>query len=1108
MRANTHIYSEIVGRDRLADRVVDLLVDAGARVVFGMPAESVNPFVDALRRDGRLQLIGVRHEGAAGIMAATYGRLTRRPGVCLGTAGPGATHLVLGAAEAAADRAPMLALTGQVPVSHLGLVSFQEIDAVALFAPTTLLSGHLTATSQLAQLDRMLSEAVVRSGPVHLAISSDTFAAATPRGARRGRNAPPEPGHRVDKRELEAASALLADARTAIVVGDLPDAAGLTDEVASLAPALGAPILVLPEGYRFFSQGSAPESAVRVLGSVAEQAAAVVSRADAVLLVGPRSAAVDRLVGDRPVVQVGDGGRDAAEAHRAGWLRHLGSGPAELRYLAQALPTRQDGWLAPDELPAPVGPDAQLWRVLDQVLPEDAVLALEPGRVLDGAFAGLTGPGRTLTSSFGLAVAGCAVPAAIGAVFACPDRPVIAVSTDVGLLDFLPELLTVRRYGLPVTILCLATGAGPDLAEVGAAAGLAATAVAGPAELASAMADALAESGPALLVLAGHGAQLPSPGERAPVDTDGTLAGRLADALAAAGVRHVFGRGVPEALSAALQRAGMQVRPVRHPESATMTASAVAKHTGAPTVAVAASAADLILQLNGAYDAAVDRAPLVLIGVRDRDWALSGVELFRDAARTALVVPTVAALDQAAGHIELATQTRTVTYLEVDRDDLARPVPAGTGVRVAPPGDLSPPEHLLDAAAQLLARASRPVILVGGGGREAGPEVAELARLLHAPVLTTLAARGLLPDDDPHNGGGVGTSGHASALRALARCDVLLVLGTSPRGAAFDLVGDFAVIQVDQDLTRLANMASPGLLLHGSAAVTVEALSQRVALAPAADDAVLRARVAFLRACRRTLDGSRARHRPRRVPGRRTSRLSPAAVATALASFGDKPLVTVDVGTVTLWVYRHTWGVHDFVWSGSFATMGFAVPAAIGLADVAPGRPVVAAVGDGGLAITMSELATLADTGLPVTVVVFNNGRLGAIKYEQEIMGWPEYAAGLHNGDLARTAEAFGIPATRVGTEEELSAALAAARSHSGPMLIDAIVDPLELPQPARFRPRPTHLVSYAVALLREGRRALRGTTAEDGPLYRSIALSAAPAPDRSGTDSRSRQGW
>ncbi|WP_309240236.1 thiamine pyrophosphate-dependent enzyme [Actinomadura sp. J1-007] len=361
---------------------------------------------------------------------------------------------------------------------------------------------------------------------------------------------------------------------------------------------------------------------------------------------------------------------------------------------------------------------------------------------------------------------------------------------------------------------------------------------------------------------------------------------------------------------------------------------------------------------------------------------------------------------------------------------------------------------------------------MGRGGRGATTEIGELAAALGAPVVTTMPGRGVLPDDHAHHAGAIGSSGHQSAAETLDEADVVVAFGISRRGAsAFDLPGDHHLIQVDHDLGRLANASRAGLPLHGTARHTAQALTERLGAAASPGGEHLgfaRARHARYLATRR---------RRSRIPTRPSRPIRPSALAMELADRfaggGPAPLVTVDVGLTTLWIYRYLTGRQDFVWTSSFATMGFAVPAAAALAPGAD-RPVLTAVGDGGLAVTLSELGTLADLDLPVTVVVFDNGRLGAIRFEQEIMGWPEYGSALHNGDLAEAARAYGLAAERVTTMAGLRNALRVARVARRPYLIDVVCDDNEIPAPAQRRPAAAQIIGYALALGREAARAAR----------------------------------
>ena len=1069
MQANRHVYADLLGRRRFADAAVSMLADAGTRVLFGMPAESLNALIDAVRRDGRIQLVGVRHEGAGALMAAAYGKLTGEPGVCMGTAGPGATHLPLGVYEARADRAPLVALSGQVPAEHLGLDSFQEIDPVALMGGAALYNQHIGSPRQLGILGRALAESALRRGPAHVACSSDVFAAPVA-GAPVARAGRPGAGTTADKTALTCAAGMISEPGTVVVVGAVDGEPAVAVE--RLAERIGAPVLVLAEGHRHL--GAVPDGrAVPVLRAGAEAHAELLGRCARAVVVGPATASVEALVGGRvPVIQVADGA-EGAHPGPAGWIRLLGDPAAIIDRLAALTDGRPDGALTAEADKLRETTRTPLWDALDGVLPDDAILAVESGALLDGALRGLPFRDRLMTSSFGLGAGGNAVPAAIGACFARPDRPVFAVTTDSGLQDFAGELLTLCRYRIPVTIVCVDETGQADARRLAAASGLRARRVEDVAGLGAAVTDG--EPGPALVTVPAG----PPAREKITVRTAeaGTTAAALAALLAETGAETAYARPSEETapLAEVCRVAGVTVHPVRNPESAAMTASAVAKHTGRTTLCVTAGGADAILQLNGVFDAVFDHAPVVVLAARAP--VVDGTRLFDGVARTVRLDGAPGSLAEVAR--VLRATPRGVVYVEVDPAVLHRTAGEYAGERPEhAPAPVLPADADLDEAVGRLAAARRPVILAGRGGRRAGNEIAELAAVLQAPVVTTMPGRGTLPDDHRHFAGAVGSSGHQCATETLESADVCLAFGISRRGAsAFDLPGDFDLIQVDHDLGRLANAPRADLALNGAARETAQALTERLGAAvtpdPARAEAVRERHRRFLATRRRTS----------RIPAPAARPIRPSSLALAMAATLPRSLVTVDVGLTTLWVYRYLTGRHEFVWTSSFATMGFAVPAAAGLAPMAGDRPVVAAVGDGGIAVTLSELGTLRDLDLPVVVVVFDNGKLGAIKFEQEIMGWPEYGSALHNGDLAEIARAYGLAAERVTTMAGLRRALRVAALARRPFLIDVVCDWGEIPSPAQGHPAVAQVAGYLLALAREGRRRLRGGGPEDGPL-------------------------
>jgi pyruvate dehydrogenase (quinone) len=146
-------------------------------------------------------------------------------------------------------------------------------------------------------------------------------------------------------------------------------------------------------------------------------------------------------------------------------------------------------------------------------------------------------------------------------------------------------------------------------------------------------------------------------------------------------------------------------------------------------------------------------------------------------------------------------------------------------------------------------------------------------------------------------------------------------------------------------------------------------------------------------------------------------------------------------------------GGQTFGVSGTLASMGCALPYAVAACIAHPGRQAVAVVGDGGISMTLAELATAANQRLPIKVVVINNGALGQIKWEQMLfLGNPEFGCELAPIDFAKVAEGMGVRGVRVEDPEQVGEALDQALAHDGPALIDAVVDSAEIMLPPKRR--------------------------------------------------------
>ena len=345
----------------------------------------------------------------------------------------------------------------------------------------------------------------------------------------------------------------------------------------------------------------------------------------------------------------------------------------------------------------------------------------------------------------------------------------------------------------------------------------------------------------------------------------------------------------------------------------------------------------------------------------------------------------------------------------------------------------------LARTADLLRRAKRPLLLAGQGVSLscAEQELLRLAEAAHLPVVSTLLGLGTFPGSHPLYFGLIGMHGRTYANRALTQCDLLLAVGTRlgdrTTGKASAFAEQAKVVHVDVDPVELGKNVKVDVPIVGDVRAVLQAL--------------LRADVAgeheeWLG----TLAAWRAEGAPRRQ--RTGGYLLPQAVIAALyrETKGEAIIVT-DVGQHQLWAAQHY--VYErprsYLSSGGLGTMGFGLPAALGAKFGRPGTPVWAICGDGSIQMNIQELATLAQEGAAVKVVVFNNGYLGMVRQWQELFYERRYSSTPIAGpDFVRVGEAYGVPARRVEREEEVAEALRWASQVDGPALLEFLIEPEE----------------------------------------------------------------
>lgn len=531
----------------------------------------------------------------------------------------------------------------------------------------------------------------------------------------------------------------------------------------------------------------------------------------------------------------------------------------------------------------------------------------------------------------------------------------------------------------------------------------------------------------------------------------------LVETLIKWGVDTVFGlpgdgvNGVVEALRK--RRDQVRFVQVRHEEAGAFMATAHAKFTGRLGCCLSTSGPGGIHLLNGLYDAKMDGQPVVAItGLQYHD--LVGTFTQQDVALDKIFEDCCEYNERIMGPahvenvVELACRTALTrnqpVHVTIAVDHQSAPVKSDKASERNPRhhvsnvmswGVTTPNEAQLRQAAEILNAGSKIAILAGQGALGCEAELIEASEVLGAPVAKALLGKACLGDDHPNCTGGVGLLGTLPSQEALDGCDTLFIVGsTFPYNEYYPKPGSARGVQIDRDGQRIGLRYPVECGLLGDAGATLRALLPL--LRPKTDRSFLEAAQRSKAKWEKTLH---TRGEPTKAPMRGDV---PAQALSALLEPGA--IVTTDCGINTAYAARHLQlrSGMMFSTSGTLASMGAGLPYANAAKLAYPGRQVVAFVGDGGLTMSMGELATSVKYGLDVKVVLMKNNSLGQIKWEQTaFLGNPEYACELQPVDFAAVARGFGWTAFSVSDPHRVAEVLAQAVAHPGPVLVEVEVD-------------------------------------------------------------------
>jgi pyruvate dehydrogenase (quinone) len=545
-----------------------------------------------------------------------------------------------------------------------------------------------------------------------------------------------------------------------------------------------------------------------------------------------------------------------------------------------------------------------------------------------------------------------------------------------------------------------------------------------------------------------------------------TVADHVLERLRAWGVSHVFGypgdgiNGLVAAFGAADD--DPHFVQTRHEEMAAFAAVGYAKFSGRVGVCAATSGPGAIHLLNGLYDAKMDHVPVVAVVGQTARTAMGGSyqqevdlhTLFGDVAGEYLVEVNVpqqlpAALDRAM-RVAMGRRSPTAIIIPADVQELRYAAPEHAFKQVpsslpsSPHATVTPVEEELRRAADVLNEGERVAVLIGQGARNAATETKRVAELTDAGIAKALLGKDVLPDDLPYVTGAIGLLGTRPSFELMQDCDTLLIVGSNfPYSQFLPPFGSARAIQIDVDPGVLGLRYPVEVTLLGDAKTTLSRLIPMLrdkGHTGWRSDIEAQVERWWDLMSRQAMLGADPVN-PMRVVHELSKRLP------------DRAIVTVDSGSAANWYARNLRlrdGMRGSL-SGSLATMGCAVPYAIGAKFAEPDRPVIALVGDGAMQMNgLAELVTLARyrdrwPNRCCVICVFHNGDLAQVTWELRAMGGApkfEQSQALPELSYAAFARSLGLGGIEVDEPEQLGAAWDRALAAERPVVLDVRCDP------------------------------------------------------------------